>query len=173
MQLQDLFCSCTFCNYYLISVISSAHVYGKKISSSELWFWFFFFFGTLQYQFMKFSFIWQAFILIVWFEQLWIQAICYWLKIYPGALGTDSVTHKMCYCKISQRLKGTGLVVRVFQLLWNLAGVAEVPVKFQGDMNILLPSLVPVRLCETLQKDIVCDIESVPWRAHFYAKVAV
>ena len=45
--------------------------------------------------------------------------------------GGDSISHKMSFRKISQSLRGMGLVGRVFQLLWNLAG------KFQSDKSLL------------------------------------
>ena len=38
----------------------------------------------------------------------------------------------------------------------------EAPAKFQSDTGILTPHLTPWRLCEILQWDLLCNIESVP-----------
>ena len=55
-----------------------------------------------------------------------------WQWQESGRGGGDSTSHKASYRKISQSLEGARSVVRVFHLLWNLAGA-----KFHSDTNIL------------------------------------
>ena len=39
----------------------------------------------------------------------------------------------------------------------------EAPAKFQSDTIILTPNLAPLRLCEILRWDVLCDTALVPW----------
>ena len=70
-----------------------------------------------------------------------MQMFLHWLA------GSISALHKVIYCKISESLEGTRLVLVSFPITLEIdkhlsSAFAELPAKFQGNASILTPNRI-------------------------------